>query len=160
MELGLPEDAQEDVLGEDVLEQHLPDVGLRHAWANALPAQLQEVRRGHLVLRVVNLRLVHGLPQVGNDGGQVGLELLLGLAELLYLGKLVLQEGADEPVKLPGAGHVSPHGLFAVLYQDGDLGVLKDDVVPGIAPVELSLDLGVQVVAAVLGLPVTPAHAE
>ena len=60
-------------------------------------------------------------------------------------------------MKVAGAGHVGPHGLFAVLDQDGGPGVLEDDVVARVAAVELARDLGVQVVAGVLGLPVARA---
>ena len=59
-----------------------------------------------------------------------------------------------------GAGHVRAHGLGAVLEEDGGEGVLEDDVVAGVATVELGLDFGVEVVVAVLGLPVAPGHAE
>ena len=100
------------------------------------------------------------MAQVFEHGGQVGAELLAGLAELLDLRQFVVEEAADEPVQFAGAGHVHPHGLFAVLEQDGDAGVLEDDVVAGVAPVEFGLDFGVQVVVAVLGLPVAASHAQ
>ena len=66
MELVLCEDPQEDVLGEDVLQQHLADVGGGHGGAYALLAQLQEGRCGLLILRVVYLGLLYGLPQVAD----------------------------------------------------------------------------------------------
>ena len=125
MELVLSEHPQEDVLGEDVLQQHLADVGGGHGGAYALLAQLQEGHCGLLILRVVDLGLLYGLPQVADDGWQVGLELLLRLAELLYFRQLVVQERANEPVELSGAGHLNPHHLLPVLNQDGGLGVSK-----------------------------------
>ena len=109
---------------------------------------------------VLGLGLLDGLAQVLEDGGQVGLELLLRLPELLDLRQLVVEEAADDPVKVAGAGHVGPHGLFAVLDQDGGPGVLEDDVVAGVAAVELAGDLGVEVVVGVLGLPVASRHAQ
>ena len=86
--------------------------------------------------------------------------MLLRLAELLDLRQLVVQEGAYEPVEITRAGHVGPHRLFPVLNQDRGLRVFKEDVVLGVAPVELVLNFGVQVVVGVFGLPVAPVHTE
>ena len=158
VELVFPEYAEEDVLGQDVLEQHFPHVRRRHGGANGPAAQVQEGRGGFLVLRVLRLGLGDGGPQVLEHGGQVGLELALGLAELLDFRQLVVQEDADEAVQLPVPGHIYPHRLAAVLDQNSGLGVLEDDVVLGVAPVELGLYLGVQVIVGVLGLPVAPGH--
>ena len=47
--------------------------------------------------------------------GQVGLELALGVPELLDLRKLIVQEDADQPVQFPIPGHIHPHRLVAVL---------------------------------------------
>ena len=80
------------------------------------------------------------------------------MAELLDLRQLVVQEDADEAVQLTVPGHIHADRLAAVLDQDGGLGVLEDDIVLGIAAVELDPDLGVQIVVGVLGLPVTPGH--
>ena len=63
-------------------------------------------------------------------------------------------------MQFAGAGHVHPHRHVPVLDQDGSAGVLEDDVILGVAPVELALDFGIQVVAGVLGLPVAPGHAQ
>ena len=98
MELVLGEDAEEDVPGEDVLEEHLAHVGGGHVGADGLPAELQEARCGGHVGLVLGLGLLYGLAQVLEDGGQVGLELLLGVPELLDLGQLVVEETADEAV--------------------------------------------------------------
>ena len=112
------------------------------------------------VVLVALLGQGHRLPQVLQHRRQVSLELRLGLAELLDVGQLVVQEPAYQPVQLPRAGHVHPERHVAVLHQHRRLRVLEHDVVPGIAPVELAPDLRLQVVVAVLGLPVAPGHAQ
>ena len=84
-----------------------------------------------------------GGPQVFQHHGEVGLELALGLAELLDLRQLVVQEDPDEAVQLAVPGHIDPHRLAVVLDEHGGLGVLEDDVVPGVATVELDPDFGV-----------------
>ena len=63
-------------------------------------------------------------------------------------------------MELAVAGHVHPQGFAAVLNQDRGPGVLENNVVFGIAPVQLGLNFGVQVVVAVLGLPVAAGHAQ
>ena len=160
VELVLGEDAQEDVAGEDVLQQHLADVGVGDVGADGLAAEVQEEGGGGLVVGVAGLGVGHGLAEALQHGGEVGLELLASLAELLDFGQLVVQEAADEAVQLARAGHVHPHGNVAVLDEHGGPGVLEEDVVPGVAVVELGLDLGVEVVVGVLGLPVAAGHAE
>ena len=160
VELVLGEDAEEDVAGEDVLQQHLADVGVGDVGADGLAAEGEEEGGGVLVVGVVGLGVGDGLAEAFEDGGEVGLELLAGLAELLDLGQFVVEEAADEAVEITGAGHVGAHGLGAVLEEDGGLGVLEEDVVAGVAAVELGLDFGVEVVVGVLGLPVAAGHAE
>ena len=160
VELIVVEDAEEDVAGEDVLEEHLADVGVGDVGADGLAAEGEEEGGGVLVVGVVGLGVGDGLAEAFEDGGEVGLELLAGLAELLDLGQFVVEEAADEAVEIAGAGHVGAHGLGAVLEEDGGLGVLEEDVVAGVAAVELGLDFGVEVVVGVLGLPVAAGHAE
>ena len=106
----------------------------------------------------LDLGVGDGGSQVLQHRGQVGLELALSTPELLDRRNLIVQEGMDEAVQIPIPGHIHPHRLAAVLEQDGGLGVLKNDVVFGIAPVELGLDFGVQVVVGILGLPEAPRH--
>ena len=160
VELILGEDAQENVLGEDVLEQHLAHVSGRDGGADRVAAQVQELRSRSLVARVGARSRINGLPQVLQDLRQIDLELLLGLAELLDLRQLIVEEVANQAMQLAGAGHVDPHRLFAVLDQHGGLRVLEDDVVARVAPVELLLDLLVKVVVRVFGLPVAARHAQ
>ena len=160
VELVFTEHSQEDVLGEDVLQEHLAHVGLGNGRADAAVALLEELRHAIAVGFVVGLGVGHGQAKVLEHGGEVGLELLLGLPELFDLRQFIVKKGPDEPVQFAGARHIHPHRLFAVLVQHGDAGILKDDVVAGVAAVELGLDLGVQVVVAVLGLPIAAGHAE
>ncbi len=61
----------------------------------------------------------------------------------IHMMKLVIEETADEAVKLDGAAHVRAHRLFAVLNEDGGLRVLEDDVVARVAAGELAIDLRV-----------------
>ena len=82
------------------------------------------------------------------------------MAELLDLWKLIVEEAADEAVELVGTAHVHPHCHAVVLVEDGGLRVLEDDVVAGVAAVELALDLGFEVVIGVFRLPIAACHAE
>ena len=130
------------------------------AGADAAAAQFEELGDAFAVVGIAFLGLSHRLAEVFENGGQVGLELMLRLPELLDLGQFVAEEAGDETVQVGGPGHVHPHGLFPVLDQDGSPGVLEDDVVLWVAPVELGLDFVVQVVVGVLGFPVAAGHAQ
>ena len=160
MELAFGEHAQEDVLGEDVLQQHLANIGGGDVGADGLVALLQEGLGGCLVGHVASLGGVHGSAQVVEDSGQVGFELLLGLAELLDLRQFVVEEAADQAVQFARAGHIHPHCFFPILEQHGGLGVFENYVVAGVAAVELLLDFGFQIVVGVLGFPVAAGHAQ
>ena len=81
--------------------------------------QLEEAGDALAVGGVVGLGVGHGFAQVVQHGGQVGLELLPRLPELLDFGQFVVEKAADEPVQVGGAGHIHPHRLFAVLEEDG-----------------------------------------
>ena len=115
MVLDLSEDPLKDVLGQDMLQQHLPHVGLGDRWTDAAVAQIEEFRDPVLVGGIPHLGIRHRLPQVFQHRWQVRGELLPCLPELADLGELVVEEPADEPVQTGGVGHVDPHRLSAVL---------------------------------------------
>ena len=143
-----------------MLQQHFPHVCFGYVGADSLTAQVKENSGCGLVRFTALFGRGHRLPQVLQYCRQVCLELDLGLPELLDIGQFVVQEAAYQPVQFPGPGHIHPQGHAAVLDQNGCLRVLEDYVVLGVAPVELTLDFGVQVVVGVLGFPVTSGHAQ
>ena len=85
MELILGEHPQEDVLRENVLDQHLPDVVVRNFGTDGLVAQLEEQLCRPLVLRVAGFGLYDGLAKALQHGRQVILELLPCVPKLLDL---------------------------------------------------------------------------
>ena len=115
VELVLGKDAQKDVLGEDVLDEHFTHVGFGNGRADALSALFEEFGGVLLVVRVVCLGVFHRLPQIFEDGGQVCFEQLLGMSELLDLRQFVVEEAEYETVEVGGFAHVDPHGFFTVL---------------------------------------------
>ena len=70
MELLLAEHAEEDIFGEDVLEEHLPHVRLRDVGADGLAAELEEGGGRLLVARAAGLRLNNGAAKVLQDLGR------------------------------------------------------------------------------------------
>ena len=75
VELVLGEDAQEDVFGEYVLQQHLPDVRLRNVGADGALAEVEEGGRRALVVGALALGVLNRLAEAREDCGEVGLEL-------------------------------------------------------------------------------------
>ena len=113
-----------------------------------------------LIARVAGLGVKDGFPQVRQHCGQIVLELLPRLSELLDLGQFVVEELPHQRVQGGRVGHVHPQGFPLVLEQDGGTGVLEEDVVAGIPLGELVPDFPVQVVVGVLGFPQAAGHAE
>ena len=105
-ELGVVENLADQPLGEDVLDQHLIDGGLRDVRVEARLAELEEVGERLLELRVVPVGL---LDLLGQRLGQVGdalLELLDGLLELLDLRLDVAKNSLSRSAELLRVRHV------------------------------------------------------
>ena len=86
MKLVLVEHPQENVLGQNMLDQHLSDLIVRHVRTNGLVAQFEEDPRRLLVSRIVGLGLNDSFAKPLQHGGQVVLELLPRTPKLLDLG--------------------------------------------------------------------------
>ena len=80
--LDFTKNSLEDVLGQDVLQQHLPHVGLGDRWADAAVTQLEELGDASPVSLVAYLGIRHCLSQVFQHRRQVRGKLLAGLSEL------------------------------------------------------------------------------
>ena len=61
-------------------------------------------------------------------------------------------------MQLSGAGHINPHCLFSALNQRRITRILKEDVFPWVANIEFALNLSVQIIVGILGLPIPPRH--
>ena len=121
VELILSEHAQEDVLRQDVLEQHLSHVLFRNRWADALSAQIQELCRRALIRCAVRLCLLDRFPQVPDYPRQIHLELPLRRPKLPDLRQFVVQEPPNQPMEVARSRHVYSHGDLAVLNQHRSL---------------------------------------
>ena len=148
VELVFGEHSQENVLGQDVLNQHFLNVELRHLGADGTVAKLQKAGGGGLVV-VAFGGVPHGLAQGGQDVRQVFLELIPRRPEFLDLPGYVIEERLYEPVQLAGIAHIGLHCDGAALEQDRGAGILKDDVVVGIAAAVACSEFGVQIVVQV-----------
>jgi hypothetical protein len=87
-------------------------------------------------------------------GRQAGLELLDYLAEGLDLRPLATEEALEQLFKLRHVVDAAAHDLLVVLDQHRLRRLLEDDVGPRVSAAQFAGDLGVEVVLAVLRLPV------
>ena len=85
VELNVGEHPQEDILGEDVLQQHLPHVRVGHVGTHRAPTQFKKAARSRAVIGVAGLRLGHRGAQIVQNRRKVRFELLPRLPELLDL---------------------------------------------------------------------------
>ena len=164
-ELRLVDHPLEDVLREDVLQEHFAHIVAGHRRADAPLADREEVGGGGPVVGIARLGRLHGLPQAADYGRKIRLELLLGLAEFRDLRRLIVKKAEYESVQFLAVGHIHPQGFLGCLAplpleKDGSAGILKDDIFEAVAGVEFLLNLGVQVVVGVLGLPVAAWQAQ
>jgi len=150
VELVVAEDAEEDILREDVLRSISRTSASPTTGPDAADAQLQASADAVQVGRVVGLGVGHSLEEVPQPNGEVGLELLPGMVELLALGQFVVEGGADEAVQIGEAGRIGALGFGAILVEDGGEGVHEDDAVSEAAAIELGLDFDLEVIVATL----------
>ena len=153
VEIALIEDMAENLFGEDMLDQHFLDIGLRHAGIDGLARLLQERRRSRGKGRVGRIGRVDLLAQGVEHGGEIALELRHGSAELRDLGPLPGEEALQQGGQRIDIAHGAAHYLLPVLDQHRRLGILEDDVGLRIAVPELACDLGIEIVTGILGLP-------
>ena len=102
VELGLVENPHEDVLGQDVLDDHLAHVRHLDLRVDGLFAQLQELIQGRAEGGVGLDLLVNDRPQCPGQGGNICAELLDGLVEEPHLRALVANKKAQQDVERSG----------------------------------------------------------
>ena len=160
MEIVLVEHFRENLLGEDVLDQHFPDVLGGDRGVDRLLCVFEEFDRGFAERRVVALRRFDHRSQSVEHSGQIGLKLGDRLVELGDLAALVAEKQIEQSLQALGVVDRATHDLMPVLDQNGCAAVLKNDVVLRIALAEFLLDLLVEVVLLVLGFPIAERHAQ
>lgn len=158
--IGAGEHQCEDFLGEDVLDQDLAHVGFAERRVDRFLRLLQELVGGGPEARVVRIGLLDHAAQRIAHRRQVDLELFDRLAEFRDLRALVAEEQLQQALQLVDVVHRATDHFPAVLDQHRLARIFEDDVVLRIAALELQLDLGVEVVALVLGFPVAEWQAQ
>jgi len=158
--LAVVEDLSEDLLGQDVLDQHLAHVIAGQGRVDRLLRMGKEPRRLFGKGRVAGIGRGDGHAQAFKDRRQVGLELVHGRAEFGDLGAFPGEEQRQEPAERVNIRHRAAHDLDPVLDQHRRFAVLEQDVVLRIAVAQLLFDLAVEDVGGVLRLPVALRHAQ
>ena len=160
VEVAVVEDVGEDLLGQDVLDQHLAHVGFGKQGVDRLLRVGEKFGLRRAEGGIAGLLPVDHVAQGLQHGGQVGLELLHRGAEVGDLLALKPEEQLEQLLQLGGVGHVAAKHLFLVLDEHGGVVIAEDDVVLRVALLELLGDLFVKFVGGVLGFPVTQRHAQ
>ena len=136
-----------------MLDQHLPYSVVVEVRINGLAAQLGE---GIKVLAECGILFVLRFEDCRDAFGQLWnllRELGDGLFPVGYVGQLVVEEEFEDVNQLVGGFDGVVEGDAVVLIEDGVAGRLEERVGEGIALLDLGLDLVVELVVVVLGLP-------
>src|ERR1019366_5003165 len=153
-EVGGVEDAAEDALGHQMLDEHGLDGFDREVGIDGLAANVVE---GVEALDELGVGAALGFDLVFDalgDGGDALLEGGDGLVPFFVVGLAVAEEDLEQFDEVAAVADVFVQALAdAVLEEDGLLGGLKDDVGLGIAAVELGADFAFEVVVLVFGFP-------
>ena len=143
-----------------MLHKHLIDGRLADVWVQSSLAEGEEVVEGGLKLLVALVGRGEDAEQALGQLGDLGLELVHRLVEAVDLRFGVGVELVEEGGQLLRVGQVEPVALLAALEQHRPAGVLENGVGQRVALGDLLLNLGVEVVVGVLGLPEAAAHVE
>ena len=160
VEVAIIEDVREDLLRQDMLDQHLPDVGITDRRVDRLPRMIEELCCFGSEALVGLVSVSDFFPQRLKDGRHVALELFHRFPEVGDLLPLVSEKEVEKAEQLRAVGDATAQNLVPVLDQDGFARVLEDDVVLRVAAPELFRDLHVEIVVLILRLPVAERHPE
>ena len=140
-ELRIAEDAAEDALGEEVLDEHLFDGFVFEVGIDGLAAEVGEggkaLDEGALVFALVLDQLHCAAGDVGDALG----ELAYGAVPTVVVGLTPLKEEAEDFDEFLRVLDGVVEGDATVLEEQGAVGALEEDVGAGIAGVEFLLHL-------------------
>ena len=136
VEVVVAEDAREDILGQDVLDQHLTHVVGGDGRVDARLSLPQEIGGGGAKAFVARVGLIDPCAERDKNGGQVGLELDDGLAKFRDLRPLPAEEQVEQSLERRAVFGLATGDLDSVLNQDGLCRILEDDVGAGVAAPE------------------------
>ena len=143
----------ENLLGQEVLHQHFPHMARRHPLANGADAQAMKLGQAVAKRCIVRLALRHQLHQTVQHRRQIAAKLRRRLLKLLHF-RRAKREKLGQQSRQPGIiRQQHPPRLLAVLQQHRLHRILEQDVVAGITLAQLGLDLPIQIVLGILGLP-------
>src|SRR5208283_1657363 len=138
-----------------MLDNHFADICSRYVGINLLLAKLKELVTGFnelLISRTGPLNLfTEGPHYIWN----VGLKLLQSFIELFNFRLFKADKGSNDSVKVGVIFHVNPHDFTAILVEDCFRAIFKENICEWIAFPYLLDNFIVDIVAFVLGLPVS-----
>jgi hypothetical protein len=161
IEVGIVEDAAEDALRHQVLDEHLLDRWEREVGIDGLAAEfvksVEALNEGRIGTTLVFDLLFHR----AGDLRDVVFEVGDGCVPFFIIRFAITEECLQQFDEIGAVADVFVQALpHAVLVENRALRRLKDDVGAGITLGELGADLLVEVVVLVLGLPVAAGQAK
>ncbi len=159
-EFGILEETAHQPFGQQVLDEHLIDVGGREFRVERRAANGDEFSEGGLEGSVCFVGFVdvfaEGLGEVGN----AAFELVHGAFKFALVGVVVGEEAVEEVGEVGGVAKGEFAGFGAVLIENGGAGVFEYSVAGGVAGFEFAADFGGEVVGGVFRLPPAAGEAE
>ena len=160
VEVGILEHLGEDVFGQDMLDEHFPNVFFADRRVDGVASVLEEGVLGAREIAAGGAFFGDDVAQRCENLGEVERELLHRLAEVGDLGALVGEEPGEQREQRLDIVHRRFASPSAVLIEDGDTVIAEDDIVFRVALAEFGLDLAFEVVVFVLGFPIAKRDAK
>jgi len=156
----LVEEFAHQAFGEHVLDEHFVDGGLADIGVERLAANLHEVGMGPLEALIVGVRIGDAAGEPIGERGNFLAEVGDGFFEARKGRHLVIDERLEYTGGSAGVCEAGPAHFEAILKEHEGLGVFEEHVAKRVATLAFELDFFVEVVVAVLCLPVGVGQAE
>lgn len=156
MKLGFIEDGDEDVFRQDVLDDHLPDVGHDDVGVDGIPAEFQKISACFGEGCILGRLVFDQPPEFHDQIGKILFESFNRLTEGPDLLGFVVDKGCDQAIEGGVVVEGNPLQLPAVPDEDGGSAVLEEDIGRGVTFGKFLLNLVVKGIFLVFALPVSP----
>ncbi|WP_255565190.1 hypothetical protein [Methylovirgula sp. HY1] len=153
-------DFRENLLGQNMLDQHLPHVGGRDGRVDRIPGVLEEFQFFRAKGCIALSRSFYFLAQSIENGGQVCLELLDRLAEFRNFRPLIGEVKREKPLQSDRIIDGATRDFLTVLDQDSLARIFENNIGLRIAAAKLRRDLFVEIVLFVFCFPIAEGHAQ
>ncbi|OPY08528.1 MAG: hypothetical protein A4E68_01192 [Syntrophaceae bacterium PtaB.Bin095] len=160
VKLGFVKDGDKDVFRQDVLDDHLPNVGHDDVGIDRIMAEFQKILPSPGESGVLRSLVLNQFAQLHGQIGEVLFKTVDGIPEGSDFSGFIVYERRQQAVKCGVVAEGSALQFLSVLNENGGFAVFKEDVGRGVSLDELFPYLFIQRIVGIFALPISPVLTE